>query len=162
MDRLVELARRGRVELWITAAYDRDQERASPINSKANRRWLEDSPIRGVVPGPARLDYSVFDGPDILVDDDFGPVDAALRRIVLPGRLWVESMTERSTLGKRDLRKFHDVQHLGAHRLAGHDAFVTGDSDDILRKRDRITAQTGIIVWTLAEAVEQAETSGVG
>lgn len=40
-----------------------------------------------------------------------------------------------------------------AHRMAGHDAFVTTDYDDILRNRDLLKSAACITVWTLAEAV---------
>jgi hypothetical protein len=155
MDSLMDLARDGRVTLWLTSAFDRDQERAAPENAEANRRWIETSPIRGVVPGPARLDYSAWDGPDVLVDDDFGPVDEALRRILLPAHLAPEQVGPDTVLTEADVRNMHDVQHLGAHRLSGHDAFVTEDHRDILRRGEEITRQTGIVVWTLAQAVEE-------
>jgi hypothetical protein len=150
MDQLVDAARGGRVELWLTTAFDRDQETAPPAHAEANRRWIENSPIRDVVPGPARWDYSVWDGPDVLVDEEYGSVDEALRRVVLPRRLWAESMTDQSALSHDDVRHLHDLQHLAAHRLAGHDAFITSDVKDILRKRDVILAETGITCgpWT--------------
>jgi hypothetical protein len=54
-------------------------------------------------------------------------------------------------------RKVTDVQHLTAHRMAGHDAFVTTDHDDILRKREAIRRRTGIIVVDPAEAVQRVQ-----
>jgi hypothetical protein len=45
-------------------------------------------------------------------------------------------------------RKVTDVQHLTAHLMAGHDAFVTSDHDDMLRKRGAIRSRTGIVVAT--------------
>ncbi|MFL6223716.1 MAG: hypothetical protein ACJ75K_13065, partial [Actinomycetes bacterium] len=53
-------------------------------------------------------------------------------------------------------RKVTDVQHLTAHLIAGHDAFVTSDYDDMLRKRDAIRRRTGIVVVNPAVAVQMA------
>jgi hypothetical protein len=152
VDQLVEAARAEQVGLWLTTVFYRDQERASATNSAANLAWLEQAPVLGAVPGPFRLDYSVLGGPDVLGG---GVYDTALRRIILPQRLWAESMTEGSALSPADVRKFHDVQHLCAHHMAQHDAFVTSDEDDLLDKAERIKEETGIVVWSLAQAVEQ-------
>lgn len=51
-------------------------------------------------------------------------------------------------------RKINDVQHLAAHYTAGHDAFVTGDHDDIVKGRDQLWERVGILVYTPGEAVE--------
>jgi hypothetical protein len=53
-------------------------------------------------------------------------------------------------------RKKNDVQHLLAHLIAGHDAFVTSDDDDMLKKRAELRARTGIAVVDPAEAVQMA------
>ena len=56
----------------------------------------------------------------------------------------------------RNHRKVTDVQHLTAHLLAGHDAFVTSDHRDMLRHRQAIRSRTGIVVVDPAEAVQMA------
>jgi hypothetical protein len=53
-------------------------------------------------------------------------------------------------------RKVNDVQHLTAHLIAGHYAFVTSDDDDMLKKRADLQARTGIVVVNPAEAVQMA------
>jgi hypothetical protein len=49
-----------------------------------------------------------------------------------------------------------DVQHLVAHLIAGHDAFVTSDKKDMLKKRAELRTRTGIVVVNPAEAVQLA------
>lgn len=51
----------------------------------------------------------------------------------------------------------HDVQHLMAHRMSGNDAFVTADAEDILRKAEPLREQAGIVVWSLVQALAEAE-----
>jgi hypothetical protein len=144
IDELVELARDGQVGLWITTAFAVDQERAPADKHQRNLAWLSDRPLIGTVPGPWRLDYSPLGGTEGLLSDGHAAADAALREI-LPGRTSPASR-----------RKITDVQHLTAHLNAGHDAFVTSDHDDMLRKRDALRARTGIVVVNSVEAVEMA------
>lgn len=157
VDRLVEHARQGRVGLSLTTAYLRDQETARPANTETNHKWLESAPVLGMVPGPFRLDYSRLDGPDVLVSDDLAELDSVVREIVLPRRLGTGGMSGDASLSDRDVRRFIDVQHLLAHRMAGHDAFVTTDFDDLVGRRDRLLTEAGITIWTLIEAVDKAE-----
>jgi hypothetical protein len=53
-------------------------------------------------------------------------------------------------------RKANDVQHLVAHLIAGRDAFVTSDDDDMLKKRTDLRARTGIVVVDPVDAVQMA------
>ena len=53
-------------------------------------------------------------------------------------------------------RKVTDVHHLTGHLMAGHDAFVTSDHDDMIKKRADLRARTGIVVVSPAEAVQMA------
>lgn len=53
-------------------------------------------------------------------------------------------------------RKANDVQHLTTHLIASHDAFVTSDDDDMLKKRAGLRTRTGIVVVNPAEAVQLA------
>jgi hypothetical protein len=53
---------------------------------------------------------------------------------------------------KKWRNKISDVQHLSAHLLAKHDAFVTSDEDDMWKKRDLLTA-CGVVIKNPAEAV---------
>jgi hypothetical protein len=52
-------------------------------------------------------------------------------------------------------RKTHDVAHLSSHHQAGHDAFVTNDVDDMVKKRGQIRDRTGIRILTPIEAVAE-------
>lgn len=45
-------------------------------------------------------------------------------------------------------RRINDVQHLAAHHMAGHDAFVTSDHDDIVSKREQLWERARIRVYT--------------
>jgi hypothetical protein len=159
IDELVDLARQGRVGLWITTAFGVDQERAPADKHERNLAWLsQQRPIIGSIRGPFRLGYSMLGGLDGLPDDDNAAADATLREILLPERLqpgnWDEDDPALLALNRR---KVTDVQHLTAHRMAGHDAFVTSDHDDMLRKREAIRRRTGIIVVGPAEAVQRVQ-----
>src|SRR4051794_35740223 len=173
-DRLVEVAHAGRVRLSLTTAYARDQESNPPERVRINEAWLAGLPVVTEVPGPFRLDYSAVDGPDVLLPGparwDYsrwdGPdvmvdggehADAIVRRIVLPPRLWAENMDQHSVLTDKDAKRFHDVQHLMAHRMSGNDAFVTSDDDDILGNAARLRDEAGIVAWSLAQAVAEVE-----
>jgi hypothetical protein len=145
VDELVDLARQGRVGLWITSAFTVDQETAPPDRHQRNLAWLSDRPLIGRVAGPCRRGYSRRGGPDLRTDAATSATDAALRELLLPGR---------ATVAGR--RKLSDVQHLTAHLMAGHDAFVTSDHDDLLRHRQAIRRLTGIVVVDPLEAVQLA------
>ena len=143
VDELVDLARDGRVSLWTTEAFEVDQERASLDKQQRNLAWLSDRSFIGRVPGPFRLGYSKLGGPDFLVDDDnIAAVDALLE--------------DDAALMAKWRRKVTDVHHLTGHLMAGHDAFVTSDHDDMLKKRADLRARTGIVVVSPAEAVQMA------
>jgi hypothetical protein len=139
------LAHHGRVGLWITEAFTVDQETAPADKHRLNLAWLSQQPTIGRVPGPCRRGYSSRDGPDVRTDNATAAADAALRDILLRGKADVASR-----------RKMTDVQHLTAHLMAGHDAFVTTDYDDMLRRREAIRRRTGIVVVDPAEAVQMA------
>lgn len=157
VDELVELARQGRVGLWITEAFTVDQERAPADKHQRNLAWLSDRPAIGRIPGPFRFGYSNWGGPDVLTDDAAATADAALREILLPERFQPERLDENDpALMAANRRKITDVQHLTAHLMAGHDAFVTSDHDDMLKKRAEIRARTQITVINPVEAVELA------
>jgi hypothetical protein len=154
---LVDLARQGRVGLWITEAFTVDQETAPADKAQRNLAWLSQQPVIGRVPGPWRVGYSGLDGPDGFTDDASAAADLALREIILTAQL------QRGRLDENDLAqlarnrdKVTDVQHLTAHLMAGHDAFVTSDHDDLLRHRQAIRRLTGIVVVDPVEAVQLA------
>jgi hypothetical protein len=157
IDELADLARDGRVGLWITEAFTVDQETAPPDRAQRNLEWLSQRPVLGRVPGPWRLGYSGLEGPDGFANDDHATADAALRELLLPERLQPGRLDENDPpLMALNRRKVTDVQHLTAHRMAGHDAFVTSDHDDMLRKREAIRRRTGIVVVDPAEVVQMA------
>jgi hypothetical protein len=143
IDELAELGGQGRIGISITEAFAVDQERASADQHKRNLEWLSRQPLIRRIPGPFRFDYSALDGPDGFPADEHAAADAALRQILLRGKASTR-------------RKITDVQHLTAHRMAGHDAFVTSDEDDMLKRRTEIQARTGIMVVDPAGAVRMA------
>jgi hypothetical protein len=152
---LVDLARRGRVGLWITEAFTVDQETAPADRVQRNLEWLSQQPVIGRIPGPWRLGYSGLEGPDGFTDDDHATADLALREIILPEQLQRGRLDENDpALLARNRDKITDVQHLTAHRMAGHDAFVTSDRRDMLRHGETIRRRTGIVILDPAEAVQ--------
>lgn len=149
---LVNAALDGDVALYLTNAFDADMTRASAKNLAANLGWLAERPLISRVPGPFRLDYSALDGGDVLSDEHAALV-TEIEQIVLPSQYQVGNVRAgNSEFMSQWARKVNDVQHLAAHLMAGNDAFVTTDSDDILRKRNRLHAATGIVVLSLREA----------
>lgn len=155
VERLTKLAREGQVTLWLTAAFAADQTRASIEYVRANQAWLAEQPVLQAAPGPFRLDYSYLDGPDVLVSDEQAAVIDAIEDLVLPPEYRVGQLpTDGEQFMAKWSRKINDVQHLAAHHRACHDAFVTGDHDDIVKRRDQLWERVGILVYTPGEAVE--------
>lgn len=159
VDRLVDFARAGTVSLWITTAFEVDQARLDPSDERrlVNLRWLSRRPMITQIPGPFRLDYSKFDGPDILVEDDHLAPDECIREILLTQkyRSAPPGQDDDPAAFKKWRNKISDVQHLSAHLLAKHDVFVTSDEDDMWKKRDLLTA-CGIVIKNPSEAVAYA------
>jgi hypothetical protein len=154
---LVDLARQGRVGLWITEAFTVDQETAPADRHQRNLAWLSARPVIGRIPGPWRLGYSGLEGPDGFTDDTSAAADLALREIILPEELQRGRLDEHDpALLARNRDKVTDVQHLTAHLMAGHDAFVTSDDHDMLSKRDAIRRRAGILVVDPLQAVQMA------
>jgi hypothetical protein len=93
-------------------------------------------------------------GPDGFTNDDHAAADLALREI-LPEELQRGRLDENDPAAlARNRDKVTDVQHLTAHRMAGHDAFVTSDRRNMLRHQEAIRRRTGIVVLDPAEAVQ--------
>jgi hypothetical protein len=152
---LVNLAHQGRVGLWITEAFTVDQQTDPLDKAQLNLAWLSQQPVIGRIPGPWRLGYSGLEGPDGFTDPDHADADLALREIILPEELQRGRLDEHDPAQlARNRRKVTDVQHLTAHLMAGHDAFVTDDHDDMLDNVDAIRRRTGIVVIDPAEAVQ--------
>lgn len=161
VERLTETARQGKVMLWLTAAFAADQTRASSQNLRANAVWLARQPILQRAPGPFRLDYSRLGGPDVLVSDKQAAVVETIEDIVLPAGYRVGQLRiDDERFMDKWRRRINDVQHLAAHHMAGHDAFVTGDHDDIVKRRDQLWERLRIRVYTPDEAVEVVDADG--
>ncbi len=157
IDELVQLAHSSQVGLWITAAFSVDQERASMDQRQRNLEWLSERPVIGRVPGPFRLNYSMLGGPDVLITKEQKAVATKIEEILLPESYRVGNLQEDDeSLMARWRRKANDVQHLTAHFMADHDAFVTSDQDDMLAKREVIRERTGIVIVDPVEAVTLA------
>jgi hypothetical protein len=97
--------------------------------------------------GPFRINLSALAGPDEFVSDEIAKADEKIKSILRP--------SYRAEDGFPD-RKINDVHHLTAHLMAGHDAFITRDGDDMIRKREALRRDVGIAVVTPAEAVALA------
>jgi hypothetical protein len=156
IDELVEFARSGQVGLWITTAFANDQERAPEDKHQRNLAWLSERPLIGTVPGGFRLDYSRLGIDTVLLSEEQKAVAMTIDEILLPEAYRVGNLRpDDEALMAKWRRKANDAQHLVAHLIAGHDAFVTSD-DDMLKKRTNLRARTGIIVVNPVEAVEMA------
>jgi hypothetical protein len=156
IDELADLAGHGRVGISITEAFAVDQERAPADKHQRNLEWLSRQPLISRIPGPWRLGYSGLEGPDGLLGDNGADADVTLREILLPERFQPGRLDENDpALLDLNRRKVTDVQHLTAHRMAGHDAFVTSDGR-MLKKRAQLRARAGIVVVDPAEAVQLA------
>jgi hypothetical protein len=161
IDELVDLAQSGRVVLSTTEAFAVDQETAPADKHRRNLEWLSERTVIARVPGPCRVGYSKRGGPDVAVGDDHAAVNAALTEILLAARYQTGNLKEDDeALMARWRQKVTDVQHLTAHLMARHDAFVTSDQDDMLDKREAIRQRTGIVVVDPAEALAMARDQG--
>jgi hypothetical protein len=157
IDELVELARRGRVGLWITTAFGNDQERAPADKYQRNLAWLRDRPLIGTVRGGFRVGYSRLGIDTVLLSEEQAATVRAIDQILLPEPYQVGNLRDDDEDLMDDWRrKANDVQHLTAHLIAGHDAFVTTDGR-ILKKRAGLRTRAGIVVVDPAEAVQVAQ-----
>jgi hypothetical protein len=157
IDELVELARQSRVGLWITTAFGNDQERAPADKHQRNLAWLSERPLIGTVPGGFRLSYSHLGIDTVLLSTEQKAIAETIDEILLSEAYRVGNLRadDEASMAKWR-RKANDVQHLVAHLIAGHDAFVTSDDDDMLKKRAELRTRTGIVVVNPAEAVQMA------
>jgi hypothetical protein len=154
VDELVGLARQGRVGLWITTAFGNDQERAPADKHQRNLAWLSERPLIGTVPGGARVSYARLGVDTVILSEEQAAIARTIDEILLPG-YQAGSLREDDEVGMAKWRrKANDVQHLVAHLIARHDAFVTSDHDDLLKKRAELRARTGIVVVDPAEATQ--------
>jgi hypothetical protein len=138
VDQLAELARAGRVTISITSGFGVDQRTASPERRQANLAYLASMPVVHV-PGQFRFNVSFLDGEDVLTDDETADLDKLI--------------TEMVSGGKVTSKKINDVHHLTAHWMARNDIFVTSDDHDVVKKRERLRVEAGIVVKTPAETV---------
>jgi hypothetical protein len=163
VDQLVELARSGRIGLWLTSAFVRDQSRASADRREANLAWLSQRPVIERAPGPFRLAYSPLGEDDVLATDAQADADRRIQQIVLPEGYRPGQLRDGdAAFMDRWRRKVTDVHHLTAHLMSRNDAFVTSDEDDLLKKRAALEAEVGIVVVNPEEAVEMTRQSQGG
>jgi hypothetical protein len=108
---------------------------------------LSERPLIQQIPGPFRFDLSTFDGLDVLASDEIAEVDEKIKSILRPSYKAGDAFPS---------RKINDVHHLTAHLMAGHDAFVTQDGDDMIKRRQVLLNGVGIMVVTPTEAVALA------
>jgi hypothetical protein len=135
------------VSLWLTSAFDADQARASDENYQTNLQWLSERPLIQQVPGPFRFDLSTRDRSDVLVSDEIADADEKIKSILRPSYKAGDAFPG---------RKINDIHHLTAHLMAGHDAFVTRDGGDMVKRRQVLLNDVGIMVVTPAKAVALA------
>lgn len=145
IEKILEMASNGLVQLQLTTAYERDFDRWNNPGGRAERlAWLERAPVLTIrAPGVFRLNVSVLTGEDGLAGRGEADLDKALRSI-LPGDYTVP--------GNDPARDFSDIDHLLAHHLSGASMFVTLDQKTILSKRDQL-GEIGIAVGLPTEAL---------
>lgn len=152
IDELVQLARNGQVGLWITTAFGNDQERAPADKHQRNLAWLSQRPLIGTVPGAFRLDYSRLGVDTVLLSEEQKALAETVDEILLPKAYQAGNLQSDEAFMDNWRRKANDVQHLVAHLIASHDAFVTSDGG-MLKKRTKLRARTGIVVVDPPEAL---------
>jgi hypothetical protein len=156
VDQLIMFSRAGRVGLWLTSAFRADQTLARSDLLRANLAWLSERPAIGRVSGPFRVGYSGLGNDDVLTYGVLANADREIQDIVLP-ECYRQGQIPNSDKWRR---KIHDIQHLTAHRMAGHDAFVTTDLHDILKKREKLRDRVGIVVIDPEEASAMVPDAG--
>ena len=133
-----------------------DQERAPADRRQLNSAWLADRPLIGTVPGGFRLDYSRLGIDTVLLSEDQKAAAQAIDEILLPDAYRTPNLRAGDEAFMDNWRrKANDVQHLVAHLIAGHDAFVTSDGG-MLKRRVELRVLAGIEVVDPAEAVRLA------
>jgi hypothetical protein len=143
IEALLQAARDNRVDLQVTAAFDRDRLRSRDQRGAELLEWVRTQPVLSVRAGGAfRSDVSVLDGPDLLADEATG---ALARRIQ-------EVLRIKQLDARKPDKVFSDADHLLAHHLSGADAFVTVDDRTILSHRVEL-AKLGLLVLTPREAL---------
>lgn len=156
VEELARLSSQGLAELWLTTAFDEDQERAGDARRAANLHWISQRPVLGQITQPLRLDYSSLDGRSVLIDERTADAGRAIEEILGVGALDTSDSQSRA----RWRKKIRDVQHLTSHFFHDHDAFVTSDNDDMLKKRAELHRRTGIVIDSPAEAVRRVKSAG--
>jgi hypothetical protein len=154
------LCAEGAGEVWLTTAFDEDQETAGDARRAANRRWISERPIAGWLGQPLRLNFSVLDGRSILIDERTEQACKAIEEILLPPSFRGARLNAADApLMNKWRKRVKDVQHLGAHVFYRHDVFVTTDVDDMIKKRDELFSRAGVLVETPGEGVRRARLS---
>ena len=121
-----------------------------------NLAWLSDRPLIGTVPGGLRLGYSQLGVDSVLLSPEQKVKVRVLDELLVPeeyrnGKFQADDPAVRARWGREGA---DDVQHLVAHLIAGHDAFVTSDKKDMLKRREVIRERTGIVIVDPVEAVQ--------
>jgi hypothetical protein len=151
IERLIDMAADGSIDLQLAVAYDRDFERfRAPEGRRRQLEWLSAAPIATPrASGLFILGVSVIGGPDVIASDEDASLYSAVQAILDPhfdgAQLGDQPAWE---LAKRT----SDADHLVAHNLSGADAFVTMDESTIL-VHGAALAQLGINVLWPTEAV---------
>jgi hypothetical protein len=162
---LVTIAQTGAIDIFLTGAFELDQEKAQTQNLVQNLEWLQARPVVTRVVQPWRFNFSPIGNPGhgLVADAKQQALIKKLESIMLsahlrPGQFDPETEPD---LQEKFRRKVADVQHLGGHLMSNNDYFVTTDSDDMLseRKKARIFEASSIQVIDPIEALQIARQS---
>jgi hypothetical protein len=152
LQRIVDLALEGRVQLQVTAAYERDAIRWRCVDGQAARAaWLASAPELPRAPGGFRLDVSELQGGDVLGGQEDVDLDQQLRSILRPS-LSALALSSHEEAPGAATKLLSDIDHLMAHRRSGADAFVTTDVKTILNRAEALVG-VGIIVCRPTRAI---------
>jgi hypothetical protein len=101
-----------------------------------------------------------LDSGDVLISEEHRELSEKIEGILLPVEYRVGNVSAEDT-GKMERwrRRVNDLQHLMAHVMAGNNAFVTSDNG-MLKRRDRLRREAGIVVVDPDEAVRLVRSEG--
>lgn len=153
---LVSQCAQGGAELWLTTAWDQDQEAAGDERRAANLRWISERPVIGWVAQPLLLNFGAPLGRVTLADERTADAARVIQEILLPPDLRGAALNlDDPQQLARWRKRSRDVVQLVSHVFHRHDVFVTSDGDDMIKRRAALLSRAGIVIDTPAEAARR-------
>lgn len=146
IERLLDLSKLGKVDLAVTTRVLTDlRNDPNPDRSALIIQSATAIPVIGTV---GRWDVSTWGGGDIWVGQRETELIARIQAVLFPSL---------SKSGRHYSNKLNDIDHIAGHILSSRDVFVTDDARDILRKRETLLKEFGVVVMSPAECVRTIE-----